>query len=59
MIGNIIILLRIWFRQNISCRHHYHVVNTHLFDNADYLECAKCGKISSNYDLLEEYGTED
>ncbi len=46
MVGDFIIWLRTWCRQNWFCVHRYEAHTIHGCDrDYDYLECTKCGKI--------------
>lgn len=46
MIGDIILTLRKWWKQNITCIHHY--VYHERGYGISYFECTKCGRITKN-----------
>lgn len=49
MIGDLIILIKTFIRQNILCRHDYKYHSMRIYPYEGYDECEKCGRTKFRY----------
>lgn len=50
MLGDLILNITLWIKQNILCVHRYKIY--HCGPDYSYIQCEKCGKRTNNYNLL-------
>lgn len=51
MIGDIILIIKRFFKQ-LFCIHNYRCY--HCGTDYNYIKCNKCGKLTDNYDLVND-----
>lgn len=52
MIGDIILIIKRFLKQNLFCIHNYRCY--HCGTDYNYIKCNKCGKLTDNYDLVND-----
>lgn len=45
MLGDIIAAIKLWWKQNITCRHDYHYKEINPYNSWEW--CSKCGRIKN------------
>lgn len=51
MIGDLILLIKLFIKRHITCVHNYKLY--HCGPDYSYVACTKCGKLTDNYDLID------
>lgn len=52
MIGDLILIIKLFLKQHFFCIHNYRCY--HCGTDYHYVMCDKCGKLTDNYDLVND-----
>lgn len=57
MIGDLYLLIKRFLHQHFFCIHNYKLY--HCVPDYQFIQCEKCGKLTDNYDLINEIEDEE